>query len=118
MSGNALILHKFVITTHLLLPSRVQTQQHAKSKPTSEPASLYFQADLESDCWDQAPGPSKCPHQQPLCTKYLTWKHLTRSSLPPPTSRHAMFSFPCLDREASSHGSCAIEVDEVGSNDP
>jgi hypothetical protein len=31
---------------------------------------------------------------------------------------HAMFFFPCLGREASSQGSCAIEVDKVGSNDP
>jgi hypothetical protein len=28
-----------------------------------------------------------------------------------------MFFFPCLGREASSWGSCAIEVDKVGRND-
>ena len=71
------------------------------------------------------PGPINAPtnslatsYLEPLCTKYLTWKHLTRSSLPPPIPRHAMFFFRCLGHEASLQGSCAIEVDKVDSNDP
>jgi hypothetical protein len=65
--------------------------------PTSHTPSGQCPGHLECDYSLEDPGP----------------KHV-----PPPTPCHAMFFFPCLGHEASSHGSYAIDVDKVGNNDP
>jgi hypothetical protein len=68
-----------------------------KSMPTSHTPSRQCLGHLECDYSLEDHGP----------------KHV-----PPPIPCHAMFFFPCLGREASSQGSCAIKLDKVNNNDP